>query len=132
MTQYDDNYATCERTYATFRIYGIPPHQVTEALRVQPTEMQTASGPARPDAWVLSSKTAVESRDVRRHIDWCLDQLGSKGEALARLRADGARMDIFCYWLSASGHGGPTIAPAQAAKLAALDLDCGFDVYIVR
>ncbi len=38
-------------------------------------------------------------------------------------------MDIFCYWLSQSGHGGPIVSPAQMGRLAALNIELGFDIY---
>ena len=132
---YNDDYATCERTYASFRVYGVPPGEVTRALALEPSDSQsegearTIGSRAKPDGWFLSSKNSIESRDVRRHLDWLLDLLGPQATALRDLRQRGAVMDVSCFWLSASGHGGPTISPEQATKLAALDLDCWFDVY---
>ena len=38
-------------------------------------------------------------------------------------------MDIFCYWLSASGQGGPTLSPDLMRRLAEAELEIGFDVY---
>lgn len=128
---YDDDYSTCKATYATLRIYGVPPDDVTETLGLQPSETQRATTDrvVRPNGWFLSSKERISSRDVRQHLDWLLDCLLPKADALARLRGIGATADISSYWLSASGHGGPTISPQQAEKLATLGLDCWFDVY---
>jgi Domain of unknown function (DUF4279) len=134
---YDDDYATCEQTYASLRIYEVPPEEVTSALALESSETQNAGakrtdrGRGSPDGWFLSSKGSVESRDVRRHLDWLLDLVMPQAGALRELRQRGAVMDLSCYWLSASGHGGPMISPEQATKLAALSLDCWFDVYFI-
>jgi hypothetical protein len=128
---YDDDYPTCERTFATIRVLGVPPSEVSRILKLEPTSSQSASNdpPRRQHGWFLSSKESVNSRDVRRHLDWCLDRLVSGREALYELRQAGASVDISCYWLSAGGHGGPILSASQALRLAELNLDCGFDVY---
>ena len=133
---YNDDFATCKQTFASLWIYQVPPDEVTYALALEPSRTQKA-GDMRSDGyrfskdgWFLSSEAAVESRDVRRHLDWLLDLVMPRAEPLRELRQRGATMDVFCYWLSAFGHGGPTISPEQAAKLAALSLDCWFDVYV--
>src|SRR5262245_50739220 len=129
--EYNDEYPTCGRTYATVRIFGLPATEVESTLGLISTQMQSASvvPPGPPNGWFLSTEGAIVSRDIRRHLDWLLDRLEPKAAALAELRSRGASVDVFCYWLSASGHGGPTLSPSQAKKLAALDLECGFDVY---
>ncbi len=71
----------------------------------------------------------IDSRDVRRHVDWILDRLAEKDEILARLQEEGNRMDIFCYVLSVTGHGGPTLSPAIMRRLGELELEIGFDIY---
>lgn len=134
---YDDTYATCERTYATLCIYEVSAEEVSMALTLEPTEIQRAGatrsvrGTDCPDGWFLSTSATIDSKDVRRHLDCLLDLLLPHSAALAELRQQGAKMEISCYWLSVSGHGGPTVSPQQAGKLAALDLDCWFDVYLL-
>ena len=55
---------------------------------------------------------------------------GEKFKCFTRLpRKIGYRMDIFCYWLSAGGHGGPTLSPAIMRRLGELGLEIGFDIY---
>lgn len=129
-----DEYATCARTRATLRIYDVPPDEITAALGIEPDETQRRGElrhgkPIKLDGWFLSTKAHLESRDVRLHIGWLLDRLQGREQALEALRAKGARTDISCYWLSASGHGGPTVPPALARRLAELGLECWFDVY---
>ena len=131
MTDYDDAYATCERTYATLRLYPGPIalRDVTARLRIDPTQSQISGGGRSLQGWFLSTEGAVESRDVRRHIDWLLDRIEPSSRELEALMREGARVDVSCYWLSASGHGGPTLSPQQMGRLARLQLDCWFDVY---
>jgi hypothetical protein len=131
---YDDDYATCRKTYATFRVFGVDPDEVSECLGRAPNKVQRkgALGASRQryalDGWFLTSNGRVDSKDSRRHLDWLLDQLLPAKDALARLTLEGARVDIFCFWLSV-GQGGPTVSPEQARKLNELGLDLGFDVY---
>ncbi len=133
---YNDLYPTCEETYATLRIYpdALDPDEVTERLGVTPTKVQRVgdkrgSYTCDLNGWFLCSNGQVHSRDSRRHIDWILDQVESCAEELENIRKSGGRADISCSWLSASGHGGPTVSPHQSNRLAALGLDCWFDVY---
>lgn len=139
---YDDDYATCEKTFATLRIYpgALDPDEVTRQLGLDPSTTQQARDArvvnhlrhaARPSGWFLSTDGVITSRDVRRHLDLLLDKLMPARSALSRLQAAGAKTDVSCYWVSASGHGGPTISPPQAEKLVALCLDCWFDVYSI-
>ena len=145
--EYIDDYGTCESTYATLCIYthAIDPAFVTESLCVQPSDWRRVgelpyeadvskttrrnSRPAKLSAWFLSSQNLVMSRDARRHIDWVLDQILSKSEALFMLQEQGCNMKVSCFWASACGHGGPKISPTQMRKLAGLNLELEFDIY---
>jgi hypothetical protein len=137
--QYDDAYETCERTYVTLRIYDVVAERVTALLGLEPTRTQTKGAkkyPKKADSilfrrhgWFLSSDR-LASRDSRRHLDWLLDQVEPTHDQLQSLRVSGTQMDISCYWLSAYGHGGPTISPAQAGRVARLGLELWFDVYV--
>jgi uncharacterized protein DUF4279 len=140
-SDYDDEYATCAETFVTLRILhpDLDPCVITAELGIEPSEAQKAGGVRRvgtgqPAAggigrWLLSSSGAVESRDVRRHLDWLLDRLEPKAEVLASLQSRGFRVDVPCYWLSATGQGGPTLSAASMARLGSLGLDVWFDVY---
>ena len=138
---YDDDYATCEKTYAGLRIYhyALDPERITVLLGIEPSQIQirgrvhtTSIGKeftATIGGWFLSTKGITASRDVRRHVAWILDRLAGKDEILRSLQAEGCRMDIFCYWLSADGHGGPTLSPAIMRRLGELEIELGFDIY---
>jgi hypothetical protein len=140
-TDRDNDYPTCARTYATLRIYrdDLDPNSVTRLLGVEPTRTQVkgwsctgASGRTfTPEVggWFLSTKGQVESKDVCRHLDWLAAKLAGRDDALQLLRAEGHRMDVFCYWLSAEGHGGPMLSPEIMRRFGELELQVGFDVY---
>lgn len=134
---YNDEYKTCSETYATLRIIGLKPDEVTRHLGLRPTDSFVRgdvrhAAPMRHDGWFLGSKGAVDSNDVRRHLDWILDQLSTQRDALRILVDRGAKIDITCYWVSARRHGGPIISATQSKKLSDLDLEVSFDVYLAK
>src|SRR4051794_16523571 len=59
----------------------------------------------------------------------CWTSSEPRADHLSRLRNEGAEADIFCFWASRSGHGGPNLGTRQMKRLVALDLPIGFDVY---
>jgi hypothetical protein len=138
---YDDAYATCARTYATLCIYpgDVDPAAITERLGVEPTTWQRrgevarrTDGPPRAatiDGWFLESRGQVDSRDSRRHIDWLLDRMEPKAEAVRSLQEMGCRMVVSCYWLSRYGQGGPTLSAIQMKRLGELGIELWFDIY---
>jgi hypothetical protein len=141
---YDDDYGTCARTHATLLIYPVrtDPETITERLGIEPSKWQRKGGPlasslrrppriAEIDGWFLSTKGRVESRDLRRHIDWILDQIEGKTGELRSLQDEGARICVSCYWVSKFGEGGPTMSPEQMRKLGALNLELWFDIDFV-
>jgi hypothetical protein len=133
------DYPTCERTYATLRIYpeSLDPSEVTARLGIEPSDWQrcgesrkAGSRPAKVHGWFLSSEAAVDSQDVRRHMDWLLSSIVPRADAILALQSHGCRMDVSCFWVSASGHGGPSVRPVQMRELARLNLELWFDVYL--
>ncbi len=134
---YDDNYATCSRTYATLIIKYLDPSTITARLEIEPSESQIKGELIRPfstriapmDGWFLCTKGRVESRDSRRHIDWLLDRIDGKAGEILRLQAEGCEMVVSCYWVSSCGQGGPTISPVQMRRLGELNIELCFDIY---
>jgi Domain of unknown function (DUF4279) len=133
--KHEDDYSTCQSTYATFRVYTgkTPPERVTCTLGIEPTELYANSqDDAHVNGWMLSSKNQIDSRDVRQHIDWLLERLRGKQKLLHLLQAEsGVSMDVFCYWNSAQGQGGPSLDAEQMRQLADLNLDISFDCYFI-
>ena len=140
--EYDDNYGTCADTYATLRIYhdDLDLKQISRLLNLTPTEAHRKGDTQRGrrtghittlriGSWLLRSDGAIDSRDSRRHVDWILDQLEGKAAIFETLRRQGCRTEIGCFWVSACGHGGPTLSPHQSRRLAELGLEFSYDIY---
>ena len=136
LTPVDDNYETCERTKASLRIDCAhrSPHAISKILQIEPTKVVevgvegqrhgTASGPVgKLNLWVLDSEGAVESKDLRRHLDWLLDQIEPASHRILDLRREGLIMDISCVWWSKYGEGGPALWPTQMLRISQLDLE---------
>jgi Domain of unknown function (DUF4279) len=135
--EYDDEYPTCARTYASLRIFSpdLDPEAVSRSLGIEATTARV-SYPVnnlgvvrRAGGWMLSTKDSVDSNDLRRHIDWLLDAIEPSATALDELVQAGAKAEIFCYWESRWGSGGPVLSPAQMERLVRLDLSVGIDAY---
>lgn len=137
--EYDDSYATCNRTWAHFRVFGdaVDPDYVTELLALTPRNAWHKGDPqprpylppvARTGMWSISTKGVLDSRDLRRHLDHIADQLDGKRDALQALRDRGWKLDVMCFW-EAANSGGPTLSPHQMCRFANLGLDVWIDFY---
>ncbi len=137
----NDNYPTCERTSVELRVYPgeMAPLHVTEQLQIPATTMFTKGESktnsigrtriVKKNVWILSSEESVVSKDCRRHLCWLLDLLEPVQEKLCELqRSADLTMYVSCVWWSAHGDGGPTLSPDQMARLAALNLELGFEI----
>lgn len=137
----DDADESCDRTCAKLLIYSgaMKPSEVTDLLGIQPTDY-VAIGEERSshstgrtrigkvNGWFLSSESHVDSKDLRRHVDWLIEKLQGHSESLKKLQArDGIRMTVSCIWWSKYGGGGPTLWPKQMRDLVKLNLECSFD-----
>jgi Domain of unknown function (DUF4279) len=135
--EYDDFYGTCVETFATLRIFPgeTHPDEVTARLGIEPGRVTTRDIP-KPypqyvNGWFLCSDDDIDSRDPARHIDWLLDRIEASSAALQKLQAEGARCDVFAYFVGI-GHGGPGLYPSQMRRLADLGLDISWDIYNPR
>lgn len=141
---YDDNYASCEETRCTLRIYtGLrDPDVISIRLGVQPTSTSRIGRRVtnrlgrgrieRFNGWFLCSENHVKSKDLRRHLDWLTDLLlPAKGELHALQDDPDIRMEVSCVWWSKSGHGGPVLSVRQMRDLTTLGLELGFDLYFL-
>ena len=143
MSALDEN-PNCSRTYATFRVSGdaLDPDEVGAVLGLTPTRA-FAKGQAVPvgrkgkttrrqrtGVWLLGSEDRTESTSLERHLIHLLDAVEHATPALATWRAErGLAVDFFCFWESATGHGGPELSPGTLARIAALDATLGIDFY---
>lgn len=137
-----DEDASCAETFVTFRLFkeDLNPDDVSRLLGLDASGVQRKGEPQYPKnpdsllrfrsgGWLLSTKGHVESRDLRRHVEWLLGRLEPQREALLRLSREGCAMDLFCFWLSAGGQGGPELDAVLMGRLADLSLPIRFDIY---
>ncbi len=131
---YIDDYSACERTYATLRIYpdSITPDEVSKLLGLKPTRTSLAGAKSKQhvNGWFLSTQGQLESRDCRKHIDWLLDQIELVQTEFIELLTKEVRVDIFCFWVSSTGNGGPTISPLQMSRLVKFNLTVSWDIWL--
>jgi len=138
VVKFNDEYPTCDETYVTLCIYSdtLKPDMISGALGLKPTSShqtgdlisEERTETFKVHAWFLSTEGKVESKDSRRHLEMIISQLADKKSALETLTHD-CTMNISCYWSSASGHGGPTMAIEQMAFLSEVGLELSFDFY---
>lgn len=136
----------CARTYATFRLGSdlLVPAEVTRRLKIDPSDAHS-KGEARTSRttgrtnywksgfWSVSTDASVKSTDLEQHIQYLLGRLLPRAaEVAAIVREYGAQADVFCFWASATGHGGPTISWRTMKQLGELNIDLGIDFYGVR
>lgn len=121
---YNDEYPTCQYTHATLRVAhrDLEPSSVWTTLQLDPDFMG-------PKAWSMTSENRVVSKDVRRHIDWLLDRLEGREEAIRTLQDKGVEMSVYCLWVSKYGQGGPMLNPETMRRLADLQFELGFEIY---
>lgn len=125
----------CAATYASFRLFGpdIHPDAITRVLGISPT-FQVAVGDITPKGtrprtegiWSISTKGLLQSTNLEAHIAVLLDRLPTD---LRDHVPAGSRCEIACYWLSATGQGGPTLSSAVLARLGAAGIALDFDLY---
>jgi hypothetical protein len=137
--EYDDDYATCKYTSAAFRLIHptLDPDWITHQLQISPSWAykkgdhikNNTTRTSKIGIWGLDTEGFVQSRDLRRHIDWLIDILHDKAHLIAELQKQGYRVDIFCHWAGLGGTGGPTLSPRNMYGLALLNIEIGFEFW---
>jgi Domain of unknown function (DUF4279) len=134
---YDDSYPTCDETYVTLCMYPkeVDPREISKWLGLEPSSIQICgetkigSRAVQINAWFLSSKGKVNSKDSRRHLDWVLDQIGGKDKVLNAILEKGTKANLCCFWRTKHGHGSPVQSPDQMRKIGKLGLELWYDFY---
>jgi hypothetical protein len=144
MSSLDEN-PNCRSTWATFRLLGdrLITDEVTRRTGIEPTfasdkgalrstgrKKKSKTITQRTGAWYLSSEGQLQTTSVERHLIWLLDQIEPARETFLEIaETHDAIADFFCYWLSASGHGGPEVSAGALARISRLNATLGFDFY---
>jgi hypothetical protein len=136
-----DENPNCEETYATSRCVGVrlEPSAISDALGLTPDfacykgeEFHSKAGILQRGigVWYIESRNKVVSTSVERHILYLLDNLEPRMQSLLMvMEGFGLETEIFCKWVSASGHGGPVISPETMRRISALRAYLTFDFY---
>lgn len=115
----------CTETFATARVFfpewSGAPVLGADALARGWTEGHTLRGHAAS----LRSQGHVESLSLEDHLTWLVDEVRARLPGLV----GPVRLDFFCFWVSARGHGGPHLSAALLARVAELGASLSFDVY---
>lgn len=128
---------SCSQTYATLRLFqdGLDPAVVTVALGIQPTEsgrkgerVRLSRAPLTDGFWSYSTEH-LKSTSIEVHLDHLLALLEPVRAELAAFRDAGVSQDVFCFWATEDGQGGPGLAVAQMRGLAEHELPISFDCY---
>jgi hypothetical protein len=130
----------CAECFASLRLYGdsLNPEEITRLLQMNPSDAavkgedsKSSSGKSRQaptGRWILGTDGKLTSTNLEKHIEWILDRLASTGIKIDDLPGV-ERADIFGYWASASGHGGPGFSSELMGRLAEAHLPLGLDIY---
>jgi Domain of unknown function (DUF4279) len=140
-TPYNDDYDICDRTVAELRIYGdeLDPELLSQRLGISSSTAQHKgqvftnslgrSRTAKVGGWFLSSENSVNSRELRRHLDWLIAQLRDVTHELIALQNESdTRMNITVIWWSNSGDGGFTLEPQHMRAMAEMNVECRFEL----
>jgi len=102
------------RAFATARFWGdnLDPLLITQTLllppdtqhrRGEPRLIRTKAGeieqrsPFRTGAWTMSSEKWVDSPQLHIHLEWLLEQLEPRRQAILEIVQQGVSADFFCY-----------------------------------
>ncbi len=132
----------CEYTHASFRLVGdgLQPDLVAlhtgltgdfGAQRNTLRPSRTGRAVRQPTGvWFITSEKRVESTSVERHLAYLLERLEPvKGELLAVIEEQRLHADFSCYWVSATGQGGPEVAPETLSRIGAIGASLGFEFH---
>ncbi len=128
-----------DRVYVTLCIYhdDLDPEEVGRLLGSSPTGLRRKGHPAREGgrflartgAWFLESEAAVGSNSFEEHIQWLLDRLEGKDEEIVRLRSQGYKVEVSCFWQHVQLGPVLMLSPAVMKRLAELELLIWIDAY---
>lgn len=134
-----------DRAFAALRICGdtLDPLSVTLALRLPPDHVHRNGEPRlvrtrngkitehshyRGGMWSMSSEAWVQSPRLAVHLEWLLNQVEAKSDALAALLADGVKSEFFCF-SSGSTPIPPSVPRSVRARAVALGIQIEIDHY---
>ena len=131
----------CAETHATFRLisHSLAPEIISKHLNIKPDFSSRKGEPipgkrvaviAKRNVWYISSEARIHSTSLERHVEFLLGRLEPKTEEIKSLvREFNCDVDLICFWMSETNHGGPILSPRLLARIASLEVEVGFDFY---
>jgi hypothetical protein len=132
----------CDKTDVTLRFVApeLDPESVTSAVGIEP-DVGHKRGDVRvvkngrdykfPNGiWYLTTE-GWPSRNLEAHVVRMLERVQGVLELLTNYSKANphVRFELMCHWVSASGHGGPSLSPQTLARIASLGATLDFDIY---
>lgn len=124
--------------FASFILRGpsLNPNNVTTYLGIIPTksfskgELRSTGEKWKGNFWCLRSQDKVDSNDLVKHIEWLIDQLGSRKEKIKELiHQGGIYGEISCFWIMPSDHGDIVLTQNIIKKISEFEVEVSFDIY---
>jgi hypothetical protein len=130
---------------ATFSVFStsLTHQEISDRLGLQPTRTHTKGQPRgarrrdgsidpsnvwKDSAWQLTSPLARD-RILAEHINWLLDTIEPKAEAIKALRAECSLIRLFCGFASHGGQGGFSLDTDTLGRISKLGLNLDLDLY---
>jgi len=102
----------------TSKLGLVPTHQARKGEFMSPRSARVAT----TSVWSIDSASTVDADTIEPHLEWMLDLIEPRAQALSALVAEDAFAYADCYWASVGRSGGPWVAPESMGRLAALNL----------
>jgi hypothetical protein len=132
----------CEYTHASFRLVGDELIPATIENRTNLTgDFSSRQNDLRrgrvgrtvrqpTGVWYISSEGRVGSTSLERHLSYLLEIVEpAKRHLLDVIEEQSLRADMFCYWVSATGQGGPEIGSDTLRRISELGASLGFEFH---
>ena len=130
---------------ATFSVFStsLTHQEISYRLGLQPTRTHTKGQPRgarqtdgsidlsnvwKDSAWQLTSPLGRDCI-LAEHINWLLDTIEPKADAINALRAECSPMRLFCGFASHGGQGGFTLDSNILGRISKLGLNLELDLY---
>ncbi|MGP0018625.1 MAG: DUF4279 domain-containing protein [Candidatus Sulfotelmatobacter sp.] len=130
---------------ATFSVFStsLTHQEISDRLGLQPTRTHTKGQPRgarrtdgsidlsnvwQDSAWQLTSPLGRD-RILAEHINWLLDTIEPKADAIKALRTECSLIRLFCGFASHDGQGGFTLDTDTLGRMSELGLNLELDLY---
>jgi hypothetical protein len=132
----------CLEAHVSFILGGdnLRPDLITKVLKIQPTycvkkgDIHTGSyvrgNKAGTGVWFISTKGELKSTNLEEHLIYLINKIGKPSTNFYKLVTElRLRVMFRCFFMSATGQGGPDISIETLRKIVNLGFGLEFDFY---